>query len=158
MLLEHPEAKLAPNFWLADAFDDLHLCIAEDKRSRAIDTRVRVTHSDHDAGDTPRGNGSRAGGCTAVKGTGLKSGVERSANDTVPPRVGVKRGGDFGVSFTRAKRMPTPEELTAGTHDHATDPWIVPRNSAGTLRLFDCETHPLLVAEAHRIWSITHLC
>jgi hypothetical protein len=158
MLLEHPDAKLAPHFWLADAFDDLHRGIAEDEHPRAVYTRVRVTHPDHDAGDTPRSNGSRAGGCTAVEGTGLESGVERRANDTVPLRVGVKRGRDFGVILTRAKRMPTPEELTAGTHDRATDPWVVPRNSAGTLRLFDCETHPPLVVEAHRIWSITHLC
>jgi len=157
MLVEYPETELAPNFRLADPFDHLHLCLAQDDRTCAIDTRVRITHPDHDADDTAPGDGSRAGGCTTVEGARFKSGVERRANDAVPPCVGVERGGDFRVMFTRAKRMATPEELAARTYDRATDPWVITRRSARKLALFDRETHPLLMLEAHRIRSITHL-
>src|SRR6476646_282512 len=157
MLVEHPETELAPNVRLADPFENLHLGLAQDDRTCAIDTRVRITHPDHDADDTAPGDGSRAGGCTTVEGARFKSGVERRANDTVSPRAGVERGGDFRVMFTRAKRMPTPEELAARTYDRATDPCVIARRSACKLAFFDGETHPPLMLEAHLMRSITHL-
>src|SRR4051812_13453168 len=101
MLLEHPEAELAPDFRLADPFDNLHLPVAQDQRTRAINARVRVTHPDDDARDTAVDNRSRAGRCAAVKRAGFEGRVERRASDTVPPRAGVQRRGDFRVIFTR---------------------------------------------------------
>src|SRR5712671_1288992 len=108
MLLKHPETELAPDFWLADAFDDFHPCIAQDKHACAVHTRVRVAHSNHDSGDAALGNGSRAGGRAAVERTRLEGGIECRANDAMPPPVSVARCGDFCVVFTRAERMAAP--------------------------------------------------
>jgi hypothetical protein len=41
MLLKYPETELAPDFWLADAFDDFHRRIAQHKRACAVHTRVK---------------------------------------------------------------------------------------------------------------------
>jgi hypothetical protein len=99
---------LAPDFWLADAFDDFHPRITQDKRACAVHTRVRVAHSDHDSDDAALGNRSRAGGRTAVEGTRLEGGIECRANDAIPPPVSVARRGDFCVVFTWAERMAAP--------------------------------------------------
>src|SRR6266545_8391682 len=146
MLCEYPEAELAPDFGFADALVDLYVRIAQDERARAVNTRVRVVHSDHDSGDAALGYGVRAGRCATVERTRLKGGVERRADDTVSLHLSVARRGDFRVVFTGAERMATPQELAANVHDHATDPRVVTRNPSCTLRLFDRETHPPLMS------------
>ena len=75
MLLEDPEPELAPNFGLTDAFNDLDAGIAQDERTRAVNTRVRVAHADHHSGDTALGDGSRTRGRAAMERTWLQGGV-----------------------------------------------------------------------------------
>ena len=85
MLLEHPQAALAPDVRLTDAFKDLDPSIAQDDRSLAVHPRMRVSHADHDTGDAALGNGSRACRCAAVERARLEAGIESRSNDTRPP-------------------------------------------------------------------------
>lgn len=75
MLLEHPEAELAPYLSLTNTFNDLDAGIAQDERARAVNTRVRVAHAEHDSGNTALGDGSRASGRAAMEGARLEGGV-----------------------------------------------------------------------------------
>jgi hypothetical protein len=56
MLLKHPDAELTSDSRLADALNDLHAPIPQDEHPSTVHTRVRITHSDHDSGDTAFGD------------------------------------------------------------------------------------------------------
>jgi hypothetical protein len=75
MVLEHPNAELAPHFRLADALDDFHSRIAKDAHSFAVNPRVRIAHAKDDARDAALGDGSRARRCAPVKRARLEGRV-----------------------------------------------------------------------------------
>jgi hypothetical protein len=150
MLLEHPDAELSPNVRFTDAFNDFDAGIAQDERTRAVDTRVRVAHTDHDSGDTALCDGSGACGGAAVEGARLEGGVKGCADHNVSARLSVARSGDLRVIVTWAKSVTASSELPTRADDGAADPRVVTGSPACELRLFDRQAHPSLVLAGHR--------
>lgn len=151
MVSDDPRPELSPNLGLANPFDDFDSRLAQNCNSLAIDARVRIAHADHYARHTARGDRARAGGGAPVKRARLERRVQSCSSDRVAARLGVASRGNFRVVLARALGMPSSDQASRRTHDHATDPRVVARRTSGERGLFDSKLKPAMVLGLHPV-------
>ena len=149
VVLDDPNAELAPNLGFANALDDFDARLAQDANPRAIDAWMRVPHANDDPSEPPRCDRPGARRRAPMERARLERGVERCPDHAIPARLGVSRSGNLGVVFTRTERVPAAEQRAIRGDDHAADPGIVSRRAPGKLCLGDCHAHPVLIVSTH---------